>query len=235
MEMGLLIFVGAVLALATLRGWWKGFLKTALGMLALVLALVFVVLFSPTVSRLLRTETPLYEKTSQTIEEVMAEMLEVKAEETKEEQQKALENSSLPNVLKETLLEHNNEGMYQMLGVDSFLGYVSKYLAGVVVNICGVLLTFVLSFVILRLAFLLLGTVGNLPGIHLLNKIGGGILGFFQGLVLIWLFCFLVTVFSGTSLGQEMLQTIEKNSLLSMVYDGCLSLGNVLNLGKTFL
>ena len=227
MEMGLLIFVGAVLALATLRGWWKGFLKTALGMLALVLALVFVVLFSPTVSRLLRTETPLYEKTSQTIEEVMAEMLEVKAEETKEEQQKALENSSLPNVLKETLLENNNEGMYQMLGVDSFLG--------VVVNMCGVLLTFVLSFVILRLAFLLLGTVGNLPGIHLLNKIGGGILGFFQGLVLIWLFCFLVTVFSGTSLGQEMLQTIEKNSLLSMVYDGCLSLGNVLNLGKTFL
>ena len=88
--------------------------------------------------------------------EVMAEMLEVKAEETKEEQQKALENSSLPNVLKETLLENNNEGMYQMLGVDSFLGYVSKYLAGVVVNICGVLLTFVLSFVILRLAFLLL-------------------------------------------------------------------------------
>lgn len=235
MEAGLLIFVGAILILATLRGWWKGFLKTALGMLAVVLAIVFVFLFSPTVTKLLRTETPLYEKMTVAIGEVMAEMLEGEEEETKEGQQKALENSSLPNVLKETLLENNNERVYQMLGVDSFLGYVSRYLAGVVMNICGVLLTFALSFVVLRLAFLLLGVVQHLPGIHLVNKVGGGILGFLQGLVLIWLFCALITVFSGTSWGQEAMGAIQKNALLSTVYDGCLSLGNILNVGKTFL
>ena len=235
MEAGLLIFVVVVLLLFTGRGWWRGFLRTALGMLAVVLAVAAAVLLSPAVTRFLRTSTPLYDTVHTAMAEMVGEAMDLTAGESLEAQEQALANSSLPGVLKDTLLENNNEGMYQMLGVDSFLGYVSKYLAGVVVNICGVLLTFVLSFVILRLAFLLLGTVGNLPGIHLLNKIGGGILGFFQGLVLIWLFCFLVTVFSGTSLGQEMLQTIEKNSLLSMVYDGCLSLGNVLNLGKTFL
>ncbi|WP_434310075.1 CvpA family protein [Hominifimenecus sp. rT4P-3] len=234
MEAGLLIFVGAILILATLRGWRKGFLKMALGMLAVVLAIVFTALFSPTVTRLLRTETPLYDKMTETIGVGLAEMLEGEEEDTKEGQQKALENSSLPNVLKETLLENNNERVYQMLGVDSFLGYVSRYLAGVVVNICGVLLTFALSFAVLRLALLLLGVVQHLPGIHLVNKVGGGILGFLQGLVLIWLFCAVITVFSGTSWGREALGAVQKNTLLSMVYDGCLSLGNVLNVGKAF-
>ena len=233
MEAGLLLFVGAVLILFTFRGWWRGFLRTALGMLAVVLALVLVVVLSPTVTRLLRTETPLYSAIYSTVSEVMAESLDLTAEKTLEEQEQALENSSLPSVLKETLLENNREGMYELLGAGSFLEYISGYLTGVILNICGILLTFLLSFVVIRLAFLLLGTIGNLPGIHILNQLGGGILGFGQGLVVLWLCCFLVTVLSGTSWGQEALRAIEGNAVLSAIYDGALSLGSVLELGRS--
>lgn len=233
MEAGLLLFVGAILVLSTCRGWWRGFLRTALGMLAVVLALVLVVVLSPTVTRLLRNETPLYDTVYTAVSEVMGESLNLTAENTPDEQKQALENSSLPGVLKDTLLENNREEMYQILGVDSFLGYTSSYLTGIILNVCGILLTFVLSFVVIRLAFLLVGTVGNLPGIHILNKLGGGILGFGQGLVLLWVCCFLVTALSGTQWGQEALGAIEKNVFLSAIYDGALSLGSVLELGQS--
>ena len=235
MEAGLLIFVAVVLLLFTGRGWWRGFLRTALGMLAVVLAVAAAVLLSPAVTRFLRTSTPLYDTVHTAMAEMVGEAMDLTAGESLEAQEQALANSSLPGVLKDTLLENNNEGMYELLGVSSFLDYISSYLTEVVVNICGVLLTFLLAFLVIRLALLVLGAVGSLPGIHFLNQIGGGILGFLQGLVLIWIFCFVVTIFSATQWGQEVLRAIEGNSFLSMLYDGALSMGNVLRMGQNLL
>ena len=121
MEAGLLLCVGAVLIFFTIRGWWRGFLRTALGMAALALALVLAVVFSPTVTELLRNHTPLYDTVREAAEEALGSSLEAAEEGSREEQAEALENSSLPGVLKEALLEHNNQDMYQLLGADSFL------------------------------------------------------------------------------------------------------------------
>ena len=235
MEAVLLVLMAAVLILFTGRGWWRGFLRTALGMVAVILAVAAGVLLSPGVSRFLRTSTPLYETVRGAVAETVADALEPEEGEAWEDAETALENSSLPGVLKETLLENNKEEVYRLLGVDSFPEYVSGYLAGVIVQICGVLLTFVLVFVGIRLAFLLLGIVGNLPGIHFFNKVGGGLLGFLQGLVVIWILCFVITIFSSTQWGQEALRAIEGNAFLSLIYDGALSLGNVLTWGKNLL
>ena len=104
-----------------------------------------------------------------------------------------------------------------------------------IVNICGVLLTFALAFLVIRLVFLVLGVVGSLPGIHFLNQMAGSLLGFVQGLAVIWIGCFVLTVFSGTQWGQQVLAAVDGNPFLRSLYDGALSFGSVLQLGRNFL
>ena len=61
------------------------------------------------------------------------------------EQMNIIENLNLPKSIKKILIENNNNGAYQLLSVDNFEGYISNYLAGVMLN-SVVIISFSLSF-----------------------------------------------------------------------------------------
>lgn len=65
------VLLAAILILAgsVFLGYRKGFIRTALGMLALVLSLVIMQLIGPAVGNFLMEDSGLYEKTSRTIAE----------------------------------------------------------------------------------------------------------------------------------------------------------------------
>jgi len=235
MQYFLIIIVVAVLLAMTLSGFHRGLIKTALGMLALILTIVLVWLLSPTVSSILKNNTSLYQSCTEAIHESLVDSLEPSAEESKEAQEQVIRNSFLPAVIQDELISHNEEGTYAVLGADTFLDYLSGYLAGIVVNICGFLLTFLVVFIGIRLILALSGVIGMIPGVHLLNKVGGALFGFLQGLVIVWLLCFVVMLLSPTAFGQGLVQAIEGNPFLNMIYSGGLSIGSFLKIGKILL
>ena len=96
---------------------------------------------------------------------------------------------------------------------------VAIYLTGIVIN-SG---TFILVYFILSVGLLVLGRVFNiiskLPVINELNRMVGGIVGIFQGLVIVWLIFTLMMVFIEKPFIQEGMRQIEENAFLRILYE----------------
>ena len=96
---------------------------------------------------------------------------------------------------------------------------VAIYLTGIVIN-SG---TFILVYFILSVGLLVLGKVLNiiskLPVINELNRMVGGIVGIFQGLVIVWLIFTLMMVFIEKPFIQEGMRQIEEKAFLRILYE----------------
>ena len=65
----------------------------------------------------------------------------------------------------------------------------------------------------------MLDVLANLPLIGTVNKIGGAIVGFVQGLLIIWVACLVVTAFGDKAWAQETFSQINSNALLTFIYE----------------
>lgn len=96
---------------------------------------------------------------------------------------------------------------------------VAIYLTGIVIN-SG---TFILVYFLLSAGLFILGRVLNiisrLPVINQLNRMGGGIVGLFQGLVVIWIIFTLMIVFIDKPFIHEGMNQIEENAFLRVLYE----------------
>ena len=96
---------------------------------------------------------------------------------------------------------------------------VAIYLTGIVIN-SG---TFIAVYFLLSVGLFVLGRVLNiiskLPVLNELNRMGGGIVGIFQGLVIVWLIFTLMMVFIAKPFIQEAMEQIENNFFLNLLYE----------------
>ena len=96
---------------------------------------------------------------------------------------------------------------------------VAIYLTGIVIN-SG---TFIAVYFLLSVGLFVLGRVLNiiseLPVLNELNRMGGGIAGIFQGLVIVWLIFTLMMVFIDKPFVQEAMEQIENNFFLNLLYE----------------
>ena len=58
-----------------------------------------------------------------------------------------------------------------------------------------------------------------LPGIGLLNHLGGAIFGVVRGVLWMWIFFILIMVFMYTSFGNACMREVEKDALLNYLYN----------------
>lgn len=234
MEYALIVVAGLILIASVVNGYCRGFIRTALGMVAMILCLVLVYLFGPSVSNIIREQTPVYGMTSGAIQQTLRESLELPEILTREGQKEILERSFLPDILTEKIMEQAEQGG-DVLGADVFFQQAGDYIAGIVVDILGCVVTFLLAFILIRLAFVIGGVVGSVPGLHFVNQLFGALLGAIRGLFVLWLLCFVIMLFAPTSYGQWVLQAINQNAFLRTFYSGALSFGNILRLGLVLI
>lgn len=234
MEYALIAVAGLILIVSVANGYCRGFIRTALGMVAMILCLVLVYLFGAAVSKIIREQTPVYGMTSDAIQQTLRESLELPDILTREGQKEILEQSFLPDILVEKIMKQADQGG-DVLGADAFFQQAGDSVAGIVVDILGCAVTFLIAFVLIRLAFVVGGLVGSVPGLHFINQLFGALLGAVRGLFVLWLLCFVIMLFAPTSYGQEALQAINQNAFLSTFYSGALSFGNILRLGVVLI
>lgn len=96
---------------------------------------------------------------------------------------------------------------------------VAIYLTGIVIN-SG---TFILVYFLLSAGLFILSRVLNiiskLPVLNELNRMGGGIVGLFQGLVIVWLIFTFMIVFIDKPFIQEGMRQIDGNIFLKLLYE----------------
>ena len=130
-----------------------------------------------------------------------------------------IENSPLPQFLKDALLENNNSIIYQELGADSFPKYVAAFISRMVLNVVSFLVTFLLAIIIVKALMFAVNIIGELPVLGLINHLAGGVLGIVLGLVIVWVGFLVITLLYTTEAGMACFEMIEKSSILSFLYD----------------
>lgn len=221
-EHGLSIGVGVFWLSMVLYGHYKGLVRIAVTMSALILSLLVTRIAMPCVTAMLNDNTAVQQAIGQGLLHMAGVKDEMEAaEETDIQpayQRNIIEGLKLPEQMKEVLLENNNSEIYHMLGVERFFDYLGSYLASMVIRVFGSGILFVVVFLFFRIGAHWLNQVARLPIIWELNQLAGALLGAVAGLLLIWLAGLVVRACAGMPWTVPVLKQIEKSWWLSLLY-----------------
>jgi len=131
----------------------------------------------------------------------------------------AIESADLPEIFKNLLTINNNGEIYEELGVETFGQYVGSFLAKLIIHVAAFLCTFIIVTLILRAVIFALDFVAELPGVGIINRIGGGAAGIICSLVVIWVLYLIITLLYVTEIGKDLYASIEANAVLKILYD----------------
>lgn len=198
------------------RGYSHGFVKEAVSLMFVVLSIMAVWAINPYVNEFLKEQTPIYEK----IEEHCRESVSEQFLNTEGEGDSALlEGLALPESVKKALGENNNKQVYRYLAVETFAEYIAEYLATMIVNGLSFLLSYIAASAAIRIAAHALDVMSRLPVINGVNHAAGAIVGIIKGVVVIWMALLVLTIFYNFLPGKECLAMVEKDPVLSVLYE----------------
>ena len=96
---------------------------------------------------------------------------------------------------------------------------VAIYLTGIVINSGTFIIVYFLLSAGLYILSRVLNIISKLPVLNELNRMGGGIAGLFQGLVVVWLIFTLMIVLIDEPFVQEGMNQIEGNVFLKLLFE----------------
>lgn len=224
------VLVAVYLIGMILYGHYRGFIRLAVSLLSLVIALTAVSAAMPYVTDWLKNDTSFYESVKAGAERMAGFSDEPEIEEGAEGESApedvqepsamaGIEDLTLPEQLKRLLTENNTEEVYERLGVSAFQDYVGGYLADMMLRILVFVALFLVIFIGLRILVVWLDLIAKLPIFSGLNQIAGAILGGVEGLIFVWIGCLVLTLFSGTGPGLQVMGQIDASAWLSWLYD----------------
>ena len=214
----------AILAAMTVMGYHKGFLKTLVSMLSILLSILFVYFFSGPVTKLIDSNTGLRETIRQSVYEKLLERSEEEAAVTDEQQQAAADDSFIPGVILEAFNGETNPFGTQ----EDYNTRLSVHIADLAMKAAGMLVTLVLAFILIRILMGVAGVMNRIPLLGSVNRVLGAAIGLVQGLLILWILCLAITAAGSTGLGSSCLEAIGESRILSAFYNGSLSLQGIL-------
>lgn len=228
----MLIIVLVIILGQAFVGLKRGLIKTVFSIFSVIIVMVLTALISPKVGKVLQSNEKIFEYVHENVEELIPEGIQMDG---MKEDTDLLKNLKLPEVIQTTLLKNNTESINEKLSTNNFKDYITNYLTCLVINAIGYVATFMVLTAIIKIVCNLVDIISKLPVLNTVNKIGGVAVGLVLGLLSVYVFFILITIFSGTQLGQTAFEMIERNSFLSMLYNNNILLGFILNASKIFL
>lgn len=212
----LLIGVIVLISIFALIGLKRGFFKSLLGLIALVISLLGTYFLSPYVGSVLvsqtdlddRIENKIYTKMVSSLEQSVADSLSAQGVTmdlnslTEQLTQQFLEQGldsttevetiqsmNIPQSMRQELIDNNNNEVYASLGVTDFYHYVSRFIAIQAMHVIATILTFIcLRFIFLLASLAFSGLVRSMPMVGFINRVGGLLFGALVGLAFAMLF-----------------------------------------------
>lgn len=214
LEIGVAVFFISMI----LYGHYKGFLRLAVSMVALIATLVIVSITMPVVSGFMKNHTPIFTWIENGVESAFGMSPETETEQMPAQQRVEIERMKLPQEIKDVLIENNNRDVYLALGVDRFTDYIGNYLANIVLNVLGFILMFIIVYFLIRVLTHWLGLIAKLPILSGLNQLAGAVLGAVEGLFYLWIACLVLTACAGMGWASSIIAQIEASPWLSYLY-----------------
>lgn len=214
------IIVLAVFVLCVMNGIRRGFIRTVAAMFSILVSMVLVYFLNPYVVDFVKEKTPIYDTIEEKCSESIAAGLE--GELGEQDQTAFIEELPLPESMK-SILKESGESYGSSLA-DVFAGYLSSSIAHMIVNSLAFLVTFFVVSLILRFAVAALDSIFSLPVLSLLNRTAGAAAGCIQGLLIVWVFFLVITLFWSTDWGRTAVEMAKENHITKWLYDSNLLL-----------
>ena len=211
------IVILLILILFIWMGYRRGFIREIVSFFFVFLSLSLAWAINPYINDFLISETPVYS----TIQETCTDFVQKQSSDLENEMESSsqfIDGLNLPEILRKKIEKNNNTENYAELSVNTLTEYVSGYLARTIVNGLSYVLAYILATIGIRIVVYILNLIAGLPILKTANKLTGGLVGFVKGLVFIWILFLILTVLCSTEIGKTSLELIEKDSLLSVIY-----------------
>ena len=211
------IVILLILILFIWMGYRRGFIREIVSFFFVFLSLSLAWAINPYINDFLISETPVYS----TIHETCTDFVQKQSSDLENEMESSsqfIDGLNLPEILRKNIEKNNNTENYAELSVNTLTEYVSWYLARTIVNGLSYVLAYILATIGIRIVVYILNLIAGLPILKTANKLTGGLVGFVKGLVFIWILFLILTVLCSTEIGKTSLELIEKDSLLSVIY-----------------
>ena len=212
------IVILLILILFIWMGYRRGFIREIVSFFFVFLSLSLAWAINPYINEFLVQKTPIYNTIQETCTNFVQSQGGEKAEYETDSTGDLIDGLKLPELLRKNLEENNNAETYAALSVGTMTEYVSGYLARTVINGLSYVLAYILSTIMIRLIVYVLNLIAGLPVLKTANKLTGGAVGFLKGIVFIWIAFLVLTVLCSTEIGKTALELIEKDTLLSTLY-----------------
>lgn len=194
----------------------KGLISSILKSCSWLISILVTYLLYPFVSSLIR-RTIVFDFLRETIYTVMG--LDSISATGGSSQITAINALTLPESLKTMLIDNNNSVIYDLLNVNSLQEYIAGYIANIILNIViSILVFFIIKFA-MRFVITALNIAVKLPVVRQLNSLGGGLLGFFWGVVIIWSVMAITTLLIASPVFNDLIDAINNSFLGSILYD----------------
>ncbi len=218
MEHWLSFAAGIFLLAMVLYGHYRGFLRMAITMAALIFSITVTRVATPYVTNLVRENTQIRHRIEQSLADLAGLDNDSDIRSLPVQQRTVIEQLKLPRQMKEILLENNNSEIYELLGVTTFLEYVGNYLTNMILNLVTAVILFVVVNLALRFLIRWLNLIARLPILSGMNQIAGALAGGVQGLLCLWAGCVLADLCSQTAWASAVLAQIETSAWLTFLY-----------------
>lgn len=202
-------------------GWRAGFIKTVFSLVSTIAVIILTILFSPMVTKMLKGSDVIYGG----IRGQLASVIHFPDMEEGTTTDAFIDGLSLPDSIKDTLKSNEAISEYAGARLEELEAYICDTLADIIVNAIGFIATFLVAAAGLALLCFVLNIISKLPVLHQINTLAGVAAGALEGLVVVWIFFIVITMFGTTEFGRETLALISENPILSFLYDSNLLSG----------
>lgn len=125
----------------------------------------------------------------------------------------------LPSALALENLVGSDSEIYKMLLLSGFEEQIESYVQTFAARVLALVVTYIVVRLFLRTIFLSLEVLAKVPGLSLLNRLVGAGFGLVLQLLFLWLLFLLVAIFSSTSWGAFLYQTIQDSMWIKILYE----------------
>ena len=224
----LLLIVIAIIAVGAFLGGRAGLVKAVFSLVSTIAVIILTTLLSPIVTGILQENETITGTITGKLDEIINLEFMAEGMENENDPLGYVENLSLPESIKEILIEAIEKVLAERQEeAESFVGdklealenYICGVLSDMIIRAIGFVITLIVVAAGVALLCFLLDILSKLPVIHQLNTLAGAAFGALEGLMIVWIFFIILTMFASTAFGQNVFAMISESEMLGYLYD----------------
>ena len=202
---GIQIILAAFIILNILSGYRRGFIQKILSLSSIVLSIVMSSIFTPTLVSLFRENTALPDRITDSILNGIMKGLNLESG--------AVDPGPLGKMMGlDKLIDPDNIA-------NSLRSNIESGITVAIVTVISALIIFIVTLILLKVVSHFFEYLNDIPFLGRVNKILGGVLGFFIAMFMVWIIFAVVRVLEGMNVTTDFASTLKSIGWVSYIYE----------------